>query len=264
MLQAHVLPEFLSAHPLLQARACWVYSEFSAYEFGDKTHIQQAVDAIYQRLFSEHLPVKFAAALALSQMIKIDAAVDFLKPALQNILEVYLKLMQDVDSEELIGSLEAFMEKYADDIGPYAVQLAQQLTTKYRSLVTDDNGEDEDLEEEKALAAAGCVTAIRRILEACSKDPQQLRQILPIIYPILLHSLTPDGLDCIEEGLDCINIFIYHACNRDSGVPVEIWKLLPQMLFITAGNADDVDGGFAFEMLAQVAICLQNFIARDP
>ena len=79
-----------------------------------------------------------------------------------------------------------------------------------------------------------------------------------------MHSLTPDGLDCIEEGLDCINIFIYYACDQENRVPVELWKLLPQMMFISGGNADDIDGGFAFEMLGQVAICLQNFIAKDP
>ena len=37
--------------------------------------------------------------------------------------------------------------------------------------MTEENGdEDDDGEEERALAAAGCVTAIRRILEALNKD----------------------------------------------------------------------------------------------
>jgi len=80
----------------------------------------------------------------------------------------------------------------------------------------------------------------------------------------MLHSLTPDGLDCIDDGLDCINIFIYYACNRETRVPGQLWKMLPQMMYITGGGDDDVDGGFAFEQLAQVVICLQNFIAKDP
>ena len=102
------------------------------------------------------------------------------------------------------------------------------MTTKYQSLVTEDNGEDDDGEEERALAAAGCVTAIRRILEAINKDKAGLGQILPIIYPILMHSLTPDGLDAIDDGLDCINIFIYYACDKETTrVPNELWKLLP-------------------------------------
>ena len=130
-------------------------------------------------------------------------------------------------------------------------------------MVTDDN-DDEDETEERALAAAGCVTAIRRIVEAINKDKEGLATILPIIYPILMHSLTPDGLDAIDEGLDVINIFVYYACDRTTGVPPVMWKLLPQMMYMVAGNGDDVDGGYAFEYLGQVCICIQNFINKDP
>lgn len=80
----------------------------------------------------------------------------------------------------------------------------------------------------------------------------------------MMHSLTPDGLDSIDDGLDCINIFIYYACDRETRVPAELWKLLPQLMFITGGTDDDVDGGFAQEQLSQVVVCLQNFIAKDP
>ena len=72
-------------------------------------------------MFCEWLPVKFAAGLALSKMLTNETAIEFLKPALKNILEVYLKIMEEIDSEEVIASLEVFMEKYQEDIGPFAV-----------------------------------------------------------------------------------------------------------------------------------------------
>lgn len=172
--------------------------------------------------------------------------------------------MDDIDSDELLGALESIVEAYSESIGPFAIQMAQKLTNKYRTLVAEEQNDDDDEAEEKALAAAGCVTAIRRIIEAINKDKQGLVQILPVIYPILMHSLTPDGLDVIEEGLDCINIFIYYACDRTTRIPAELWKLLPQMLFIIAGKENDVDGGFAFEFLGQCSVCVQNYIAKDP
>lgn len=130
--------------------------------------------------------------------------------------------------------------------------------------MTEDNGDDEDADEEKALAAAGCVQAIRRILEALNKDKEGMRAVFPIVYPILMHSLTPDGLDAIEDGMDCVNIFLYYACDRETRAPIELWKLLPQMMYIVAGAENDVDGGFAHEYLSQVAVCIQNFICKDP
>lgn len=130
--------------------------------------------------------------------------------------------------------------------------------------MSDDPNDDDSDAEEKALAAAGCVVAMRRIIEAINKDKAGLIAILPIIYPIMMHSLTPDGLDAIEEGLDCINIMVYYAFDRNTRIPAELWKLLPQMMYIVVGNENDVDGGFAFDFLGQVAVCLQNFISRDP
>lgn len=54
-------------------------------------------------------------------MLKSEAASEFLKPALKGILEMYLKIMEMIDSEELIGALEQIMEQYSDEIGPFAV-----------------------------------------------------------------------------------------------------------------------------------------------
>jgi hypothetical protein len=34
---------------------------------------------------------------------------EFLKPALKNVLEVYLKMVNDIDSEQLFSSLEKVM-----------------------------------------------------------------------------------------------------------------------------------------------------------
>ena len=71
--------------------------------------------------------------------------------------------------------------------------------------------EVEDDDGESALAAVGCIQAIRRVVESAQKDPAMLNQLQNIIYPILMHSLTPEGLDAIEDGLDCIALLLYHG-----------------------------------------------------
>jgi hypothetical protein len=78
-----------------------------------------------------------------------------------------------------------------------------------------------------------------------------LMKLQSVIYPILMHGLTPDGLDAIEDGLDCIALILYYG----NQVTPEMWKLYPHMLHIVAGNDNDVDGGFGHEYLAQVVTC---------
>ena len=106
---------------------------------------------------------------------------------------------------------------------------------------------DED-DGESALAAVGCVTAIRRILDSVSENPELLGRLESIIFPILMHSLTPDGMDAIEDGLDCIALLAYYGPK--GRLSPHMWKLFPQLLFVICGETEDGDGGFAFEYLA--------------
>ena len=78
-----------------------------------------------------------------------------------------------------------------------------------------------------------------------------MRKVEGIIYPCLLHSLTADGLDSIEEGIDSISMLIYYGYKGD-GEPLskELWGLYPQLLYVCAGDDGDTDGGFGFEFVS--------------
>jgi hypothetical protein len=67
------------------------------------------MDGIYKSLFVEELPTKLAAAISLAQMLTNTTARTFIKPALGTILQVYLKLISEIDSEKLVSSLETIM-----------------------------------------------------------------------------------------------------------------------------------------------------------
>jgi len=132
--------------------------------------------------------------------------------------------------------------------------------------------EDED-DGESILAAVASFTSMRRILDAVQTDLTVLRTVESIIYPCLLHSLTADGLDSIEEGIDCITLILYHGYKRPEGAQVAgpqtgiseaMWKLYPQLLYVCAGADGDQDGGFGFEYVTPIVIALKNYIAQDP
>lgn len=50
-----------------------------------------------------------------------EVAQSFLRPALGDMLQVYLKLMSEIDSEELVTALEKIVQFYKEDIEPYAL-----------------------------------------------------------------------------------------------------------------------------------------------
>lgn len=180
-----------------------------------------------------------------------------MKPHLKSILEIYLKLMDEIDSEELVGALEEIMRIYKDDVAPFAMQICEQLSMQYKRLleVEDDDGESQ-------LAAMGCVSAIRRVLDAVADNKILLKQLFPSVLPLIQHGITIDGMDIIEDVMDCLAIFLYHG--EKGALPAEVWALFPQLLALVGGKDGDVDGGFAFEYLEQAAVPIQNYIGKDP
>ena len=84
-----------------------------------------------------------------------------------------------------------------------------------------------------------------------------------IIYPCLLHSLTADGLDSIEEGIECIIMMIYHS-YKDRPISQNMWKLFPQLLYVCAGEDGDMEGGYGFEYITQITVAVKNYVSRDP
>lgn len=89
-----------------------------------------------------------------------------------------------------------------------------------------------------------------------------MAQVEDVIYPMLLHSLTVDGLDAIEEGIDCITMILYYS-YKDRQISNNMWKLFPQLLYVCAGSAENKNGGFGIEYVNQVIIAIKNYISRD-
>ena len=128
-----------------------------------------------------------------------------LKARLGDLLRLYLKIMSEVDSEELVAALEEIVDTYSEHIGPFAEDLCTELINSYHKLVNQD-----DDDGESSLAAMGCVTAIRRVLNSAQDNKELLMKLEEKVYPVILFSITPDGLDSIEDGLDCATILLYY------------------------------------------------------
>ena len=91
-------------------------------------------------MFAAEMPVKLAAAISLGQILKNKTAVEFLKPALDSLLTVYLKMISEIDSEKLVFALETVMSVFKDDMGPHAVRIADSLVTQYRRYTSGRGG----------------------------------------------------------------------------------------------------------------------------
>jgi hypothetical protein len=115
-----------------------------------------------------------------------------MRPNLGTLIRIFLKLIDEIDFDELIDALRKIVEVFESEIGPYAIQLCQKLGEAYERMfkATASMNAEKELEEdaETSLTACGLMTAIRRIMESisgmCSELYPQIEGI--ICAPILM------------------------------------------------------------------------------
>lgn len=240
MLQTYVFKELSSSEGLLQSRAFWLYGEYGYIKIKEQEHVNAVLNLILQGMQSESLPIKLQSAITLHKFISEKDCKNELKPRLGDLLRLYLKIMQEVDSEELVAALEEIVDTFSEDIGPFAEDLCTELINSYHKLVNQD-----DDDGESSLAAMGCVTAIRRVLNSAQDNKELLSKLEEKVYPVILFSITPEGLDSIEDGLDCATILLYY--KEQNQVGEKFWRFFPDLVYLVCGKEDDPDSGYGFE-----------------
>lgn len=134
MIKQYIYPELTSENGFMQARACWVYGEFAHFPFEDEDHLRHALNALYTCLQSNDLATRVNAAVSLIKLLDHPVAVEFIRPGLNHVIRIYLKLIDDIDYDELIESLKKIVDVFEEEIGPYALDLCSKLSEAFLRL----------------------------------------------------------------------------------------------------------------------------------
>ena len=84
------------------------------------------------------MPVKVEAALAISELLDHQVAVEFIRPNLGSVIDIFLRIMDEIDFEELIQSLKKIVIIYEDEIAPHAEKLCQKLSDAYIRITSNN------------------------------------------------------------------------------------------------------------------------------
>ena len=234
MLTGFVAPLFQSPAGHLRAKACWICGQFADIRFaegkGQGQSFMGLMQLVMQRLQDPELPVKVDAVVALRAFVEYVEGLDPLRPILPALLDVFFKLMNEVDNEDLVMTLETLVEKFEDEISPYAVGICKNLAAAFWKLMQTGEGDDEDEDEMGALAAVGCLRAVATILESISSVPALYVELEPILFPILAKMSTIEGQDVYEEILEILAYFTYVTPQ----ISPQLWSIWPNLIEVSS------------------------------
>ncbi|TYG55111.1 hypothetical protein ES288_D09G245600v1 [Gossypium darwinii] len=249
MLMRHVFPEFRSPVGHLRAKAAWVAGQYARINFSDQNNFRLALHSVVSGLCDPELPVRVDSVFALRSFVEACRDLNEIRPILPQLLDEIFKLMNEVENEDLVFTLETIVDKFGEEMAPFALGLCQNLAAAFWRCMNTSEADDE-ADDPGALAAVGCLRAISTILESVSRLPQLFVQIEPTLLPIIRRMLTTDGQEVFEEVLEIVSYMTFFSPT----ISLEMWSLWPLMIEALAD--------WAIDFFPNILVPLDNYISR--
>ncbi|KAF9981705.1 hypothetical protein BGZ65_003657 [Modicella reniformis] len=255
----HVFPEFKSQYPFLRARACVMVNHFSDLDFENPNNVAIAFTNLMDGLRDNQLPVKVTAALALRPMIRHDDVCEAMKPHLQFIMQELLTITNQIDLDTLTEVMDDFVEVFAQELAPFAVQLCEQLRDTFLSICSDMGSNTEDVEgiadhgvsdgSDRTMAAMGVLKTISTLIMSLESTPDVLSKLEIALLPVITFTLQNAIIDLLDGVFEIIDSFTFSA----KAISTNMWGVFELIYKIFKDSA--------LEFMEEMMPSLDNYLS---
>ena len=227
-----IFPEFNSPCAFLREQACSFFKSFNTYKYtNNNLVINLAKNFSYLMKNDPILPVRFESAMALCSIINNNNIKELLKGNIQILLQIYLKLMEETDLEEIMSSLQEIVNNFTEESKIYIVELSEYLIKYFNKLVTDINDDEENQIDDFSLIN----NIIKTFCNFChyfTSNENIYPKIEKHIDILLNFCIVINPYDKLEEGTNLLEEIL----TNSKIVPKHIWKFFIPLIQTVIGD----------------------------
>lgn len=213
--ERHIIPELMSDSDILKYRCLFLYSRIGYFfTFKNEETCLKACQGVSSCMASKSLPLKIAGTEAMCVLLRNAAARRQMQADLEAMLKIILELLNEIDYDGLVHSLEAIIDTFEDEIGGQAAKLIEGLGLayyNYKSNLNSAKGQQTDEEAEAGeseRAASACLETIANLLKANLTQELYRDCIDPILKILNMTILERDEVD-FQNSLTLLNLLLY-------------------------------------------------------
>ena len=149
LIEKIVCPEFISPCALLREQACNFIKNFKSHNYTNIALIENITKGLSYLMQNDPiLQVRFESAMALASILKQKSVKELLKGSILPLLQIYIKLMEETDLEEIMDSLQDVIQNFTEESKMYIVQLSEYLIKYFNNLVNSINNNDDNADND--------------------------------------------------------------------------------------------------------------------
>ncbi|KAL8441202.1 hypothetical protein Emed_007601 [Eimeria media] len=275
MLSSFVLPDLSSPNKFLRMRACWVYEVYlgSVRSWKDENALVEAFKRMLALLSDTELPVRVQAGVSIKAFFQVDVAAlhAAIIPNLKFLAERLFMLIQDIDHDQLVTTIEQLVVSFEEHVAPLAKDLVRALTAALLAMFDREGAaqqsKDEEAEEDAAFASIAVISTLKTVLGAVTETPHIYEEILPDLLPALDALVRPEGIDHFEDALDMLAYLTFYL---KPPFPPKLWSYFDALYQAVCGGStpsrplpEALSEGWAADHLEHMMPVISNFVGRD-
>jgi hypothetical protein len=234
-------------------------NHFSDLDFTDPNNVAVAFTGLMESLNDAELPVKVTAALALRPMIRHELVCEAMKPHLQFIMQQLLAMTNQIDVDTLATVMDEFVEVFAQELAPFAVQLCEQLRDTFLRICADMGPTAEGLEDlsdsaideasDKTMAAMGVLKTMGTLILSLESTPEVLNQLEIALMPVITFTLQNAIIDLFDGVFEIIDSCTFSG----KAISANMWSVF-ELIYKTFKES-------ALDFMEEMLPSLDNYVS---
>lgn len=213
IIHGFVFPELsedtVSKFPWLTARACDTISIFTSYSYKDKNILGEIFQGIIRCFqIEDQFPIQVTAVDALCTLVSDDSVADHIADQAPQLMGTLLDMSKRFESEVLTTVMEAFVDRFAKNLEPYATQLASNLVEQFLKIANELCEPSSEFNTEKEYQAAGHLNTLGTLVRAMNHSPAVANSLEDSIQEAVRFVLENAQISFLSEVMEIIEFII--------------------------------------------------------
>ncbi|KAJ6693117.1 hypothetical protein OIU85_003930 [Salix viminalis] len=269
MLVQHVLPEFNSPAGHLRAKfiksqlillflfvigvdirlRAWVAGQYAHINFSDQNNFRKALHSIVSGLRDPDLPVRVDSVFALRSFVEACKDLSEIRPILPQLLDEFFKLMNEVENEDLVFTLETIVDKFGEEMAPYALGLCQNLAAAFwrcmNTAEADDEADDPGCSRMLTTDGQEVFEEVLEIVSSMTLFSPTISKEMWSLWPLMIEALAEWAIDFFPNILVPLDNYIsrgttHFLASREPDYQQSLWKMISSIIMADR-NLEDSD-----------------------
>ena len=206
LIEKIIYPELNSPCAFLREQACAFFKSFKGFKYTNKTFVENLTKSFSYLMQNDNiLPVRFESSMALCSILNEKNTKELIKGNIQILLQIYLKLMEETDLEEIMECLQEIVTNFTEESKIYIVELSEYLIKYFNKLVLNiNNNEENENQIDDFSLINNIINTFSNFIHYFVNNENIYPKIENHIDILLNYCLIVEPYDKLEDGINVL------------------------------------------------------------